>query len=85
MKRIQVSAPTSERRDERIDEVIGKYWSVLYTGDSPFFSHVDWDEVDGQTNITLWCRQDSEAAQIASELRGCGCVVVVGDNKERDP
>jgi hypothetical protein len=37
MKRIEASATTSERRDERIDKVIGKYWSVLYNGDSPFF------------------------------------------------
>lgn len=82
MKRIEASALTSERRDERLDEVIGKYWSVLYNGDSPFFSNIDWDETDGRTNITLWCREDSEAEEIASALRCCGCVVTVHDDKQ---
>ncbi len=88
MKRIEASAPTSERRDERIDGVIEKNWEVITDGsDQLYFSCVKWAETlgdqpdDDKTTVTIWCRQDDKAEAVASELRGCGCVVNVHDEK----
>jgi hypothetical protein len=85
VKRIDAWAGTSERRDERIDAVIEKYWDVLHIGsDEPYFSNIEWDDDDDITTVTIWVRQDDKAEEIASELRGCGCVVTVHDDAD-DP
>ena len=37
VKRIEASAPTSERRDERIDGVIEKNWEVITDGSDQLY------------------------------------------------